>query len=67
MQDTVRAIEGVWFFPVFSLVIFVLFFISVTLWALRIRKKDADDMAKLPLDDGEKPTPIQGDDSHGRV
>lgn len=65
MQDTVRAIEGVWFFPVVSLVIFVLFFISVTLWAVRIRKKDAEKMSRLPLEDGEKPTPIQGDDPHG--
>ena len=65
MKETVRAIEGIGVYPVISLVIFVLFFISATLWAVLMRKSDVDHMADLPLDDGDTPTPIQGADRHG--
>ncbi len=68
-KETLRAIEGIGLYPVISLVIFVLFFITMFLWVLRMRKSEAEEMAAMPLDDGDTPTPIrpapEGTHSHG--
>ncbi|MCC5849860.1 MAG: cbb3-type cytochrome c oxidase subunit 3 [Verrucomicrobia bacterium] len=68
-KETLRAIEGIGLYPVISLLIFVLFFITMFLWVLRMRKSDAVKMAALPLDDGDTPAPIrtisEGDHAHG--
>jgi cytochrome c oxidase cbb3-type subunit IV len=68
-KDVLRAIEGIGLYPVISLIVFFLFFTTVFLWVLRIRKPHAARMAALPLDDGhsnsESPTPLQGASRHG--
>ena len=51
-KDVLRAIEGIEWYPVISLVIFVCFFSSVFLWVYRMRKSEAIACAALPLDDG---------------
>ena len=69
-KEVLRAIEGIGLYPIISLIIFFLFFTSVFLWVVRIRKADAQKMAAMPLDDGDKPTPLQssplkGAERHG--
>lgn len=38
-------------YPIISLLLFVAFFIGVTIWVFRMSKKDVDEMANLPLED----------------
>ena len=65
-KDVLRSIEGIDLYPVISLVIFVLFFTSVFLWVLRMRKAEARALAELPLNDGTlSSSPSTGDHAHG--
>ena len=50
-KEVLRSIENVEVFPIISLLIFVLFFIGVTVWALRVPKEFIDHMSSLPMDD----------------
>lgn len=51
-KEVIRAIEGIGMYPVISLVVFVLFFITMFLWVLSMRGSEARRMAALPLQDG---------------
>jgi cbb3-type cytochrome oxidase subunit 3 len=65
-KDVLRAIDGIWFYPVVSLVIFVLFFTTVFLWVFRMRKSEAIELAAMPLDDGTpSSSPSTGEHAHG--
>jgi len=67
-KDVLRSIDGIWFYPVVSLVIFVLFFTTVFLWVARMRRSDAEKLAAMPLDDGTEPTSSSlshGEHAHG--
>jgi len=64
-KEVLRAIQGIGLYPVISLIIFFLFFTTVFLWVLRMKRGEAEKMAALPLDDGKKPAPLQGVDPHG--
>jgi cbb3-type cytochrome oxidase subunit 3 len=64
-KEVLRAIEGIGLYPVISLIVFFLFFTTVFLWVVRIRKADAKKMAAMPLDDGDTPTPLKGAERHG--
>ncbi|MGA0332360.1 MAG: cbb3-type cytochrome c oxidase subunit 3 [Kiritimatiellia bacterium] len=64
-KDVLRSIEGIGLYPVISLVVFVLFFTTVFLWVLRIRKGHAAHMAAMPLEDGTPCAPQSGDLRHG--
>lgn len=50
-KDVLRSIEGIGLYPLITLVVFFLFFTTVFLWVLRIRKDEAEYLASLPLDD----------------
>ena len=47
-------IEGIYWFPIIALVLFVAFFIAILLHTWFIKKDIADEMARLPLDDDEE-------------
>lgn len=64
-KEVLRGIEGIGLYPVISLLIFVMFFVTMFLWVLRMRNLDTQTYAKMPLDDGDAPTPLQGDKHHG--
>lgn len=66
-KEVLRSIEGIGLYPIISLVVFFLFFTTVFLWVARIGRKDAQDMAAMPLDDDETDHPENGETSHGRV
>jgi cytochrome c oxidase cbb3-type subunit 3 len=42
-------IEGIDFFPILSLLIFVLFFLTLLIWVFRVNKGYVQDMSNLPL------------------
>ncbi len=50
-QHYFELIEGVEIYPLFSLVVFMIFFIIVSLWSLKADKKYLNEMEMLPLDD----------------
>ena len=49
----VTKIDGVSIYPVISLVLFVLFFTIVILWAYRSDSKQIEHFENLPLEEGE--------------
>jgi cytochrome c oxidase cbb3-type subunit 4 len=42
-------IEGIDFFPILSLLIFVLFFLGLLIWVFRVNKGYVQQMSHLPL------------------
>lgn len=48
-SNILEAIEGIGAYQLLSLLIFVLFFAGVLIYAIRMKKQDADRMSKLPL------------------
>ncbi len=47
-----QQIDGVAIYPIITLVIFLSMFIGISIWALKIRKKDIQGMSQLPFEDG---------------
>ena len=47
-------IEGIYWFPLIALVLFVALFTAILLHTWYIKKDKADEMARLPLDDDEQ-------------
>ncbi len=52
-KEVLRSIENVEIFPIISLIIFVLFFIGITIWAIRVPKEYIDHMKSLPMEEDE--------------
>ena len=52
-KEVLRSIENIEIFPIISLIIFVLFFIGITVWAFRVPKEYIDHMKSLPMEDDE--------------
>ena len=46
-------IDGIYWFPIIALVLFVVLFTGILLHTWYIKKDKADEMARLPLDDDE--------------
>ncbi len=53
-KDVLRSIENVEIFPIISLLIFILFFIGVFIWAMRVPGSYIDHMKSLPMDNEER-------------
>lgn len=49
-DNILTSIEGIAIYPIFSLIVFLLFFIGLTVWVLRVDKKYIDKMSELPLE-----------------
>lgn len=45
------SIEGIAAYPLFSLFIFIPFFLAVSIWVLKLDKKFLNYMGSMPLDD----------------
>ncbi|GMQ26857.1 hypothetical protein Aoki45_35400 [Algoriphagus sp. oki45] len=52
-KEVLRSIENIEIFPIISLLIFVLFFLGVFLWVLRVPKSYVDHMSSLPMDEDD--------------
>jgi len=50
-QHYFELIDGVEIYPVFSLIVFLIFFVVVSAWSLKADKKYLKEMEMLPLDD----------------
>lgn len=49
-QEILQSIDGVTIYPMFSLFVFVLFFLIVIIWMFRVDKNYLKKMANLPLE-----------------
>ena len=58
-KEVLRSMENVEIFPIISLVIFVLFFIGMAIWALKVPKDYIEHMSSLPMDDDKELTDKQ--------
>ena len=45
-----ESIDGVMIYPLISLLIFFIFFVVLFLWVITAKKKDIEEVSKLPLD-----------------
>ena len=50
IRNYLQSIEGVEIYPLISLIVFVLFFVIMFIWMLRIDKNYIKEMEELPLD-----------------
>ncbi|NNG26954.1 MAG: cbb3-type cytochrome c oxidase subunit 3 [Ignavibacteriaceae bacterium] len=50
IRDLLQSIEGVEIYPLISLIVFVVFFVVILVWMLRIDKNYIKEMGQLPLD-----------------
>ncbi|HYE73641.1 MAG TPA: hypothetical protein VEF04_09925 [Blastocatellia bacterium] len=53
-KNVLQAIQNIEIYPIISLVIFVLFFGAMLVWAFRTNKDYLKAMANLPLETGNK-------------
>lgn len=54
ISKVLSGIEGVAAYPLTALLIFLPFFILVTVAILRMKKSDVEEMSRIPLDDESK-------------
>ncbi len=54
ISNYLQSIEGVAIYPLFSLFVFVIFFIAVTVWVFSVKKEYIKKMSELPLDSSER-------------
>ncbi|MCO5234337.1 MAG: CcoQ/FixQ family Cbb3-type cytochrome c oxidase assembly chaperone [Chitinophagales bacterium] len=50
-SNYLTTIDGVGIYPVISLVLFVVFFVLVTLWVFKLNTKELEHIEQLPLND----------------
>ena len=50
IRNLLQSIEGVEIYPLISLLVFVIFFVVILVWMLRIDKNYIKEMEQLPLD-----------------
>jgi len=50
IRNYLQSIEGVEIYPLISLVVFILFFVIMFIWILRVDKNYIKEMEELPLD-----------------
>ncbi|WP_268036630.1 cbb3-type cytochrome c oxidase subunit 3 [Algoriphagus sp. PAP.12] len=55
-KDVLRSIENIDIYPVVSLLIFVLFFLGVAIWVIRMPKDFVDHMKSLPMENDDELT-----------
>jgi|UniRef100_A0A832G816 hypothetical protein len=55
-KEILQSIEGVEIYPIISLIVFVVFFVVVTIWLIKMDKNYINEMKQLPLnkDDNNK-------------
>jgi hypothetical protein len=51
-------VEGIYWFPIIALVLFVALFIAIAVHTWFIKKDRAEKLSKLPLDDDEEDTDL---------
>ena len=49
-KEVLQSIKGVEFYSIVSMVIFILFFVGMTIWLFKVDKKYIKTMSELPLE-----------------
>lgn len=52
-KEVLRSIENIEIYPVISLLIFVIFFVAMSIWVIKVPKTYIDHMKSLPMDEDE--------------
>ncbi|SIN85249.1 cbb3-type cytochrome c oxidase subunit 3 [Algoriphagus halophilus] len=52
-KEVLRSIENIEIYPIISLLIFVLFFVAMLLWVIKVPKSYIDHMRSLPMEDDD--------------
>jgi fructose-specific phosphotransferase system IIC component len=63
-KEALRSIEGIQIYPIISLAIFGLFFISLIIWVIRVDKEYIAKMSNLPILDKQDTKSMKGEISH---
>ena len=50
-KEVLQSIEGVEFYTIVSMIIFILFFIGITIWLFKVDRNYIKTMAELPLNE----------------
>lgn len=50
MKEVLRSLEGVDLFPIISIIIFMVFFVGLLIYVIRLDKRQVKYMAALPTD-----------------
>lgn len=59
IQQNLEQIDGVAAYPMFSLLLFFVFFMGLFWWVFTASKKHIREMSELPLDDDQQPNPSE--------
>ena len=59
IQQNLENIEGVASYPMFSLLLFFVFFLGLFWWVFTTSKKHIREMSELPLEDDQQPNPSE--------
>jgi cbb3-type cytochrome oxidase subunit 3 len=52
-----KGIEGIATYPMFSLLVFFIFFIAVFVWAFKTPKASLDEVSRIPLESDDNSNP----------
>ena len=50
-KEILQSIEGIEFYTIVSMIIFILFFVGMTIWLFKVDKKYIKTMSELPLEE----------------
>lgn len=64
IRNVLTHIGGVEAYGIVSIILFLLFFLGVLLWAFRLRRSHLDAMGRLPLEDDDGHAGAQPDFNH---
>lgn len=53
-KELLRSIEDIEIYPIISLIIFVLFFVGMFIWVIRVDKTYVNEMKSMPFNDEPK-------------
>jgi cytochrome c oxidase cbb3-type subunit IV len=52
-KNILEGVEGLEFYPIVGMLIFLIFFIALIAWVISLKPEDVDTNSHLPLTDGE--------------
>lgn len=52
-RQFINGIDGMDQYLIFSMIVFILFFVGVLIYVIRMKKADVDELANIPLSDSE--------------
>jgi cbb3-type cytochrome oxidase subunit 3 len=63
-RNVIESIQGIEIFPLISLVIFFAFFAMVIIWVIRLKRKELDEYANMPLEEDKPHNQISNIDNN---